>query len=168
LSDITTDRILFTPGEEARYATYFQGNELNYNEGGYFAQDASYPIVDWFENQLILAECEARLGNDEKARDVFNEVRRELASIYKASFPEVAIGGNTLIRVILEEKYITMIGSPQVFHDARRTNNILNLPIKNSIAPKLPQRFLYPEVEINTNDSFPGVVSLFTETAVNR
>ncbi|KPM49929.1 SusD/RagB family nutrient-binding outer membrane lipoprotein [Jiulongibacter sediminis] len=168
LSDITTDRILFTPGEEARYAVYFQGNELNYNDGGYFAQDAAYPIVDWFENQFILAECEARLGNDEEARDVFNEIRRELASIYNASFPEVAIGGNTLIRVILEEKYITMIGSPQVFHDARRTNNILNLPIKNSIATKLPQRFLYPEVEINTNDSFPGVVNLFTETAVNR
>ena len=124
--------------------------------------------MDWYENQLILAEAEVRLGNDEEARTAFNEVRLELAKKYNSDFPEVAIGGGTLLRVILEEKYITMVGSPQVFHDARRTNNILGLPIKNSTAPKIPQRFLYPEVEINSNDSFPGVISLFNETAVNQ
>ncbi|MGR3809910.1 SusD/RagB family nutrient-binding outer membrane lipoprotein [Jiulongibacter sp. NS-SX5] len=168
LSDISTDRVLFTPGEESRYAVYFQGNELNYNEGGYFAQEASYPIVDWFENQFILAEAELRLGNEDEARDVFNEVRRELSSIYNDDFPEVEIGGNTLLRVILEEKYITMIGSPQIFHDTRRTNNLIGIPIKNSIATSIPQRFLYPEVEINTNQSFPGVVGLFQKTQVNQ
>ena len=168
LSDVSVDRTLYTPGEQSRYAHYFQGNELNYNEGGYFAQDASYPIVDWFENQLIIAECESRLGNDDGARTAFNAVRRELASIYNDSFPEVSIGGNTLLRIIMEEKYITMIGSPQVFHDARRTGNMLNIPLKNSIAPRLPQRFLYPQVEINTNQSFPGVVGLYQNTQVNQ
>ncbi len=168
LSDTSVDRVLYTPGEQERYAAYFSGNELNYNEGGYFAQDASYPIVDWFENQFILAEAELRLGNEDAARTAFNKVRTELAKKYNGDFPTVAIGGNTLLRVILEEKYITMIGSPQVFHDARRTGNLINLPIKNSISGKLPQRFLYPEVEINSNESFPGVVGLFQETDVNK
>jgi hypothetical protein len=167
-ADLTADRILYTPGEQSRYRKYFQGNELNYNEGGQFAQDAPYPIVDWFENQLIIAECEVRLGNDNIAIEAFNKVRRELARIYADSFPEASLGGNTLLRVILEEKYITMIGSPQVYHDVRRTGNLLNIPIKNSTAPGIPQRFLYPQVEISTNKNFPGVINLYEPTQVNK
>ncbi|WP_341227482.1 SusD/RagB family nutrient-binding outer membrane lipoprotein [uncultured Arcticibacterium sp.] len=168
LSDISVDRLLYTPGEEARTAHYFSGNELNYNEGGYFAKDASYPIVDWYENQLILAEAEYRLGNEEGAKAAFNAVRRELAVKYNADFPEISIGGNTLLRVILEEKYITMVGSPQVYSDLRRTNNLVGVPVKSSTAPNIPQRFLYPEVEINTNKSFPGVIGLYIPTKVNE
>lgn len=168
LSDITADRILFTPGEQERFAVYFQGNELNYNEGGYFAKEASYPIIDWVENQLILAECEVRLGNNTGAQEAFNKVREQHARTYQSSFPTVNIGGTTLLRVILEEKYISLIGSLQVFHDMRRTQNILNIPIKNTTASKLPQRFIYPQDELNTNQNFPGLVNIFQETKINQ
>jgi hypothetical protein len=167
-SDNSVGRILFTPGDEVRYNQYFQGNELNYGITGYFGQAKSSPIVDWYENQFILAETELRLGNEGGARTAFNAVRKELAKKYSASFPEVQIGGNTLLKVILEEKYVTMVGSPQVYNDLRRTNNLLNIPIKNSLAKNVPQRFLYPEVEINTNKSFPGVIGLFVPTKVNK
>ncbi len=167
LSDITADRILYTPGEQSRFAKYFAGNELNYADNGYFGKSASYPLIDWIENQLILAECEFRLGNEDGARTAFNAVRTELGKRYSDDFPTVTIGGNTLLKVILEEKYISLIGSIQVYHDARRTNNILGIPIKNSTTNKIPQRFLYPQVEINTNKSFPGVISQFTATKVN-
>ena len=69
---------------------------------------------------------------------------------------------------ILEEKYISLIGSLQVFHDARRTNNILGIPIKSPTATSLPQRFLYPQSEIGSNENFPGVIDLFTATPVNN
>jgi hypothetical protein len=167
-SDNTVGRILFTPGDEARYNSYFQGNELNYSVTGNFGQAKSFPIVDWYENQFILAETEVRLGNDDAAKVAFNKVRTALAKKYAASFPEVQIGGNTLLKVILEEKYITMVGSPQVYNDVRRTKNLLNIPIKNNLASSIPQRFLYPEVEINTNKSFPGVKGLFVTTKVNQ
>ena len=167
-SDNSVGRILFTPGDEARYNSYFQGNELNYGETGNFGQAKAFPIVDWYENQFILAETEVRLGNDNEAKAAFNKVRSELAKKYSASFPEVQIGGNTLLKVILEEKYVTMIGSPQVYNDLRRTKNILNIPIKNNLASSIPQRFLYPEVEINTNKSFPGLIGLFVPTKVNQ
>jgi starch-binding outer membrane protein, SusD/RagB family len=168
LSDNTVGRVLFTPGDEVRFKHYFQGNELNYGVTGYFGQANSFPIVDWYENQFILAEAELRLGNEVAARTAFNAVRAALAKKYNASFPEVQIGGNTLLKVILEEKYVTMIGSPQVYNDLRRTNNLLNVPIKSSLAKTIPQRFLYPEVEINTNKSFPGVIGLFVPTTVNK
>lgn len=167
LSDVTADRLLFTPGEQERFAKYFQGNELNYSSTGYFAKEAPYPIIDWYENQLILAECEVRLANDASARTAFNAVRQQLERVYGGSFPTVEIGGSTLLRVILEEKYITLIGSIQVFNDIRRTKNLLNIPIKNTTANKIPQRFIYPQDELNTNKSFPGLVNIFQETKVN-
>lgn len=168
LGDVSADRILFTPGEEARFVKYFSGNELNYNDNGYFGKSASFPIMDWYETQFILAEAEVRLNNDEASREAFNAIRRQLARDYNAEFPEVEIGGATLYRVIMEEKYITMVGSIQTFHDMRRTNNIIGVPVKNTLAPNLPQRFLYPETERNTNSNFPGVVGLYEPTPINR
>jgi hypothetical protein len=168
LSDSSIGRILFTPGEEARFNHYFSGNELNYGEEGYFGQASEFPIADWYENQFILAESELRLNDATAARKSFNAIRNELAKKYSAEFPEVAIGGNTLLKVILEEKYITMVGSPQVYNDIRRTQNLLDVPVKSSLANTIPQRFLYPEVEINANDSFPGVIGLFVPTAINK
>ena len=73
-----------------------------------------------------------------------------------------------MTKEILEEKYISLIGSLQVFHDTRRTDNILNVPIKSSTATAIPQRFLYPQSEIGSNINFPGVVDLFTKTPVNN
>lgn len=168
LSDFAADRVLFTPGEAQRSAVYFQGNELNYTDTGYFSKASSYPIIDWVETQLILAEAEVRLGNSAAARTAFNAVRRNHASTYNGSFPEVDISGSTLLRVIMEEKYISLIGSLQIFHDVRRTNNLLNLPIKNNTAPGIPQRFIYPQSEINTNTNFPGIVGLFERTRINN
>ena len=68
----------------------------------------------------------------------------------------------------MEEKYITMVGSPQVYNDIRRTQNLVGVPVKSNLATTIPQRFLYPEVEINANDSFPGVIGLFVPTDINK
>ena len=41
-------------------------------------------------------------------------------------------------------------------------------PIKGTNNPSIPQRFLYPQVEVSTNANFPGVVDLFVKTPVNQ
>lgn len=161
-------RRLNTPGDANRASVYFLGNELNYNAGGYFAINASFPIVSWEENQFILAESLARTGSEADGRTRFNSLRSALGSKYGGSFPATNSGGSQLIREILEEKYITMIGSLQVFHDVRRTNNMIGVPIKSATSTTIPQRFLYPQAEVNTNKSFPGIVELFAATPVNK
>ncbi|MDP5138857.1 MAG: SusD/RagB family nutrient-binding outer membrane lipoprotein, partial [Spirosomaceae bacterium] len=161
-------RLLPTPGDAARAAKYFDGEELNYTANGYFAIDADFPLISWEENQLILAEALARTGNEAGARTAFNAVRTNLATTYAASFPATTATGTTLINQILEEKYCTLIGSFQVFHDLRRTKNALGIPVKNSTASSIPQRFLYAQNEINTNTSFPGIVDIYTPTPVNQ
>lgn len=161
-------RLLPTPGDANRAAAYFDGEELNYNAGGYFAIDADFPLISWEENQLILAEALARTGNEADAKTAFNALRAHLATTYGGEFPATDATGTTLINQILEEKYCTLIGSFQVFHDLRRTKNVLGIPVKNSTASSIPQRFLYSQNEINTNTSFPGVVDIYTPTPVNQ
>lgn len=166
LLDGTRDRYLDTPGDTLRLPVYFDGNKLNSNPGGYFAIDASFPIVSYIENKLIEAEAAARTGGD--ALTPFNEVRDHLASVYGGDFPHSSASGDDLIKQILEEKYCSLPGSLQIFHDVRRTKNMIDVPIKGTGFTTIPQRFYYPQIEISTNDNFPGLVDLFEPTPVNK
>lgn len=163
-----TARVLNTPGDTNRATVYFNGNALNTTEGGFFAVNAGFPIVSYFETKLIEAEAAQRTGGD--ALTPFNMVRDELALAYGGSFPHSASAGAALLNEILEEKYVTLIGATQVFHDIRRTNNLIGVPVKNNAAGNttIPQRYLYPQSEISANSNFPGLVDLYVATPVNQ
>ncbi|WP_438423522.1 SusD/RagB family nutrient-binding outer membrane lipoprotein [Aquimarina macrocephali] len=161
-----TPRLLVTPGDSNRATIYFDGIELNYNSNGYFGEIAPLRLITWLETKLIEAESAARTGGD--GLTPFNQVRDYLATVYGGSFPHSTSTGTTLINEILEEKYISLIGQLSVFSDLRRTDNALGIPIKSSTAPGIPERFLYPQSEINANSNFPGVESLFVATPINQ
>ena len=89
--------------------------------------------------------------------------------IPSGGFPKtVSESGSTdLLKEIIEEKYICLIGELQPFHDIRRTNNILGIPPKTGST--IPQRFIYPQVEIDTNPNVPSPLpTLFDKTPVNK
>lgn len=161
-------RILATPGEAQREAFYYEDNvNPNTASGGVFAEDASFPIISFIETKLIEAEAAQRTGGD--ALTPFNEVRAELATVYGGAFPATTSTGATLLEEILEEKYISLFGSLQVFHDVRRTDNLIGVPIKNPDTTVLPQRFLYPLSEINSNTNTPSSgVGLYDKVQVNQ
>lgn len=171
LMDGRTSRLLTTPGDTIRAAKYFNGVNLNYTTGGYFAQEASFPIVSFYETKLIEAEAEQRINpTSSMGRDALNSVRTALALEYAGDFPASTSSGTVLLNEILEEKYITLIGSLQVYHDVRRTNNAIGVPVKNTSQGNttIPQRFLYPQIELNSNTNFPGIINQFTKTPVNN
>lgn len=73
-----------------------------------------------------------------------------------------------LLREIVEERYVTFIGQLEQFSDVRRTKNEIGLvPVTGS---SLPQRFFYPQSEINTNANTPKLIpaDLFKPTEVNQ
>ncbi len=159
-------RLLATPGDANRMAVYFSGNELNTSDEGFFAADAPFQIVSWIETKLIEAEAAQRTGGD--AATPFNDVRDYLAGIYGGDFPQSGSSGDDLLKEILEEKYISLPGSLQIFHDTRRTKNMIEVPIKGTGHTTIPQRFYYPQVEINANENFPGLIDLFEPTPANK
>ncbi len=165
-------RAIATPGDAVRFDNYFipglEGLDLNATADGYFAVDAGFPIISYVETKLIEAECAAQLGLNAEALAPFNEVRAHLADIWDADFPASTSSGADLLYEITEEKYISLPGSLQIFHDVRRNNNLLGVPIDGVGTTVIPQRFLYPQVEIGANQNFPGLVDLYTPTAVNQ
>lgn len=174
LLDGTVPRLINTPGDSNRFTFYFtpysdgSGHAPNVSSTGVFAETASMNIISYEEVKLIEAEAANRTGD---AGDVtaFNEVRAHLATVYGGSFPATASasGSAALLAEILEEKYISLIGELQPFHDIRRTNNLLNVPPKTGST--IPQRFIYPQVEVDTNPNVPSPIpDLFTKTPVNQ
>lgn len=138
-------------------------------EAGVFAETAPMNIISFREVKLIEAEAANRTGH---AGDItaFNEVRTDLETQYETgSFPATTStsGSDELLKEIIEEKYICLIGELQPFHDVRRTNNILGIPAK--VGSTIPQRFIYPQVEIDTNPNVPSPLpTLFDKTPINK
>lgn len=169
---------------------------------GAFTASSPYPIITFEENQLILAEALLRVStsaNFAQSLALLNAVRAYHAgstSPYAATgavqydayvATDFAAGGianygsananEGLLKEILTEKYLSLIGKIEPFNDQRRattlagaSNTALSVV---GVAPKkgsvLPQRFLYPQTEITTNSNTPvqSASDLFTKTSVN-
>ncbi|MXV37452.1 SusD/RagB family nutrient-binding outer membrane lipoprotein [Flavobacteriaceae bacterium Ap0902] len=162
------DRSLNTPGDLERLNFYYIDTQLNTSSEGIFAQDASFPLISYEEVQLIEAESAYRMQDEDTAREALNEVRDYLGNFYNADFPETTDAGEILLKQILEEKYISLFGQLEPFNDLRRTGNLIGVRSKVD-GNQLPQRFLYPQNEIDTNPNAPSPIpGLFEATPVNN
>jgi hypothetical protein len=150
---------------------------------GFFGANTSFPLVTFSENQLIIAESQLKKGSPDpvSALDALNKVRAYLntggtiSSGYLADgykylpylITDFAIGGiqnqgtlsvnQSLLNEIIEEKYVSLYGQIEQFTDVRRTKNLLGItPVTGTV---LPQRFLYPQSELNTNSNTPKLVT---------
>jgi hypothetical protein len=164
------------------------------DENGFFAANERFPMVTYQENLLIQAEANLKKAAPDftSALDALNMHRAYLvsASTYiKSGYHSLGLkydpytaadfapGGlanigtlsanESLLLEILEERYVTFIGQIEQFNDVRRTKNALGItPVTGT---KLPQRYLYPQSEINSNPNTPKLAAgdLFKETSVN-
>ncbi len=161
------------------------------SEDGFFGGATSFPLVTFEENELIKAEANIRNDNFSDALSALNNFRSYMdAGGYigqyyidsleikyepyeEADFEALGIEnqGETkseaLLKEIVQERYITLIGQIEQFNDIRRTKNLIGIVPVMGIS--LPQRFFYPQSEINTNRNTPkqNPADLFVPTAVN-
>ena len=134
-----------------QYGVYGAATSLDPNTiDGVFTGDAPHPILTYYENQLIIAEAEARLGNTTEAVDALNSVRQELSTGYingktissdytdlgiqyddyaEADFAPGGLANPTstgrnqqagLLYEIESQKYIVSLAQYNVFSDVRR------------------------------------------------
>ncbi len=76
-----------------------------------------------------------------------------------------------LLKEILEERYVSFFGQVEGFNDMRRTQNetAVRVPVVPNSGTQLPQRFLYPQSEIDRNSSTPTPIpGLFVRTSLNQ
>lgn len=173
--------------EAKRLAYYVSGTNLNVGPGGAFDKSASFPVISYLEVLLIKAEAEIRANNDLGAAIGFlNKARAEwntkLATTDYQDYAETDFNSGAIantqaeskkdavLREVLEEKYLSVIGLP-TFYDVNRTNNFLKVPLKGRTTQgktMIPQRFIYPATEAASNSNFPGAKGLFVKTKVNQ
>lgn len=153
---------------------------------GAFTADAPHPILTYYENQLILAEAQARTGNISEALTALNSVRGGLASGYingktfatddaqyeaydEGDFGTGGLANPTdnpsvqeaLLYEIIAQRYICFLMQYEAFNDYRRlakAEPVVELPITLNAGNQKPERFIYPEQEINTNPNVPNPV----------
>lgn len=169
----------------ARRAVYFTNGTggPRTSAGGYFATDASFPLITSWETLLVRAEAEALASNSVSAAALaaLNAHRAILRTTYPTgNYANYAVtdfnaGGienadnidplAAFVREVREEKYISLYGQIEVFNEIRRTNNQIGLtPV---VGAQLPQRFLYSQNEVNSNTSTPNPIpGLYDKTAL--
>ena len=150
---------------------------------GMFTEDAPHPIITYYENQLILAEAQARLGVNDQALAALNTVRAGLATGYingktisatgrqydaytladfgttgLANPTKLATAQTALLYEIITQRYIFFLMQYEAFNDVRRLEKatpVVQLSIPLYAGTKKPERYIYPQNEINTNPNVP-------------
>ncbi len=161
---------------------YCDDYDPNYWAGGIYMDNSPYVLMSSAENSLIMAEASNRAGDNTGAVSFLNDARNywdsklgadEHQDLVLADFqtggilnPNDVSENDAVLKEILLEKYKTCYGQLEAFNDVRRTKNLINIPAKKGT--QLPQRFLYPQSEINSNTSTPSGLGLFTPTEVNQ
>ncbi len=151
---------------------------------GAFTKNSPHPILTYYENQLILAEAYARSNDISNSLIALNSVRSELSNGYinGKTFPiagrlytpyvltDFDIAGlanpqgystrqKAILYEIISQKYILLLMQYEAFNESRRlakATPIIQLGITPVIGTELPQRFIYPQNQINTNPNTPN------------
>ena len=151
---------------------------------GAFTANAPHPIITYYENQLILAEAQARLGALDVALAALNTVRAGLATGYLNGKTMPATGRRyeayalddfgpaglanptrratvqtALLYEIISQRYLFLFMQYEAFTDYRRLTKampVVQLPIPLYVGTQKPQRFIYPQGAVNTNPNVPS------------
>lgn len=191
LQNMMNNRSNSKTNDLSRRAVYFSGGTgaPNTTATGYFASNATFPLMTSWETLLIQAEAEA-LSSNSISTAALNALNAHRA-IMRATYPGgqyddyvvtdfdattgiendgsdgvVVTPLEAFIREVRQEKYISLYGQMEVFNEIRRTNNPFGL-VPVGTATMLPQRFLYSQNEVNSNSNTPNPIpGLLEKTAI--
>ncbi len=167
-------RTLMSDRSDARSGYYYNGTKPDYSSSGIFYKAVDFPVITYYETQLIKAEAELLANTDAtSALTALNNVRaywdNEMGSGAFPAYLATDFATNAdLLKEILTEKYISCYGQIEAFNDMRRTDNYIGIPLKaDAPTQKMPERLIYPQTEINSNSNVPNIQDVFTPTSVN-
>ncbi len=185
--------------ERSRWSyLYNSATNLNFTVNGFFGQNTFFPMASYAENLLIMAEADTRINGFNAGLARLNTYRAYMNTganinttyLIPGNFrydpyltADFIAGGmensktptlaqdRALLREIMEERYVTFIGQIEGFTDLRRTfkENDIRVAVPLNFGTQFPQRFIYPQVEIDVNSSMTkSLPTTFDPTPINR
>ncbi len=123
------------------------------------AQSYRQPIISAAENFGLLAEAEARLGNDAAALVALNQAKAASAAQNGVAVPPApaTLSGPALLLEIKAEEWIAKFGTIEVWNDHKR--NCYPKLVPAGTAADIPGRLLYGSAERATNPNVPAVAA---------
>lgn len=120
-----------------------------------FAQGYRQPIVTAAENALLLAEAQARRGNDGPALVALNAAKAASAAANGVAVPAAgALTGTALLTEIKMEAWIVLFQNLEAWNTLKRTCTPVLVPA--GTATDVPGRMPYGLDERNTNRNIPA------------
>lgn len=135
----------------------------------FFREGQCVVLLSITEQKFILAECYFKLSNLQQAKTYYLfGIEQSLGNFGLASFYNAFITQNVInppanaltLNHIMTQKYLALFTSPEVFTDMRRTGFPVITP---NTGTQLPNRFPYPQKELDLNNNTPRGTSLFTK-----
>lgn len=146
----------------------------NRKPGDYWSTaEAPVRLVTYIEQEFLRAEAHARLGNPGDAQQALeNAVRSSMDEVSAGSIDTDAqnsyiaehlqLGANETenLRIILTQKFIAMLTTPEPWADWRRTGFPELMPNPDGVTSanpngEIPRRLIYPQSERLRNNNFP-------------
>lgn len=146
----------------------------NRKPGDYWSSNASpVRLVTYIEQEFLRAEAHLRLDDVPAAQDALhNAVRTSMSEISGGTIENEAIdeylslnaqlGANfdENLRIIMTQKYIAMLTTPEPWADWRRTGHPALTPNPGGVTSanpngEIPRRLIYPQSERLRNNNFP-------------
>jgi hypothetical protein len=162
---------------------------------GKFGSDSPLPMVTYGEMQLIIAEVDAKtsfvtglasynnyrallntgysigIDNDGYDGEQFSYAPYTAIDFAPAGIENISgtlTAQNALLREIFQERYIYFMANYESYNDFGRSNNLAQIQLKTGNTGT-PERFLYPQVEVNANPNTPKPLpSIITKTPVHN
>lgn len=141
------------------------------NNGGYLSEE-----YHEYDTVALDIAGDTIWVDEENDLPLYNTVMLQYDPLTDADFenggllnPDNVSKADAYLREILAERYTSLIGQLEGFSEMRRVyKDPMRVQITPNTGTQLPQRFLYPQVELNTNPLAPELVDVFTPTAVNQ
>lgn len=124
-------------------------NTISLLEGTRNSPTFAQPIVTHLENELILAEAYYRLGQTASAQTHFDNARASVSGLGPKTIASIAD--------VMEEKYVAMFQSIEVWNDYKRSCYPALVPVPTAaFGNKVPGRLFYGTSESNANPNVPS------------
>jgi hypothetical protein len=159
-ADIAFDSYLNTLMDEAgdpRHDAYFDGSDLGELYG---SPNSTVYFITYDELKFIEAELQLRASNPTGAAAAYNaavtaNLRRTINNTaYAATVARTP--ANITLQSIIDQKYIALFLSPEVWTDWRRTGfPVLTAPSGSVLGGELPRSLFYPSSEVRYNSNTP-------------